>query len=135
MGTILAFDYGKKRVGVAVGESSLATIHPLQTITYKNKNALFEKISTLFKEWKPVLLVVGKPTYADGNSHEMTRACEKFANALQEQFGLDVALVDERWTSVEAENLLQSSSSKTKENIDAVAAQEILRTYFSDYAR
>ncbi|MCL2829689.1 MAG: Holliday junction resolvase RuvX [Betaproteobacteria bacterium] len=131
-GTILAFDFGEKRIGVAVGESSLRQAHPLTVIQNTTRIARFAAIAALIDEWKPVLLVVGLPTAHDGTAHEMTQRCTRFGNQLRGRFNLPVDFVDERFTSIEAESLLRASgrgTRKTKPHVDAVAAQVILQSY------
>jgi putative holliday junction resolvase len=119
--TILAFDFGLKRIGVAVGEPELGTAHPLPAVSD------FSKIEKLVEEWKPAGLVVGLPTSAKGEPHAMTRLAEDFARRLERRFKLPVARVDERFTSVEAEHRLRGVKKKA---IDSVAAQLILEQYF-----
>jgi putative holliday junction resolvase len=119
--TILAFDFGLKRIGVAVGEPELGTAHPLPAVSD------FSKIEKLVEEWKPASLVVGLPTSAKGEPHAMTRQAEDFARRLERRFKLPVARVDERFTSVEAEHRLRGVKKKA---IDSVAAQLILEQYF-----
>ena len=121
MQTYLAFDFGEKRVGVATGNDFTKTAEALTTMSYNNKDQLFEKIQALIKEWQPNALVVGMPTHPDGNAHEMTAKAQRFANQLQGRFNLPVHRVDERYTSVSVEN-----------GDDALAAQLILEQYFSE---
>ena len=123
--TVLAFDLGKKRIGVAVGEPELGTAHPLPAVSS------FEKIQPLIDEWRPARLVVGLPTSAQGVPHRMTRQSEDFARRLEKRFKLPVARVDERYTSVEAESRLKGVKKKA---IDSVAAQLILEQYFNEAA-
>lgn len=132
-GTVIAFDFGEKRVGVAVGETMLKTAHALTTIATESNDARFAEISKLLTEWQPSLLVVGLPTYLDGTPHQLTRLAKKFAQRLEGRFNLPVIMVDERLSSVEAaEQLSQSgiSGHAQKLKIDAVAAQVILQSYF-----
>jgi putative holliday junction resolvase len=124
-GTVLAFDFGLKRIGVAVGEPELRTAHPLPAIPR------FEDIEGLVKQWEPAALVVGLPTSAQGEPHKMTRQAEDFARRLEKRFKLPVARVDERFTSVEAESRLKGLKKKA---VDSVAAQLILEQYFDQAA-
>jgi putative Holliday junction resolvase len=124
-GTVLAFDFGLKRIGVAVGEPELRTAHPLPAISR------FQQIEHLVSEWKPAELVVGLPTSAQGEPHRMTRQAEDFARRLEKRFKLPVARVDERYTSVEAESKLRGLKNKA---VDSVAAQLILEQYFDQAA-
>jgi putative Holliday junction resolvase len=119
-GTVLAFDFGLKRIGVAVGEPELKTAHPLDAVSS------FEEIQSLVKEWRPARLVVGLPVREAG-VHPLAKRVEKFARRLEGCFRLPVARVDERFTSVEAESRLRGVKKKA---IDSVAAQLILEQYF-----
>jgi putative pre-16S rRNA nuclease len=123
--TVLAFDFGLKRIGVAVGEPELGTAHPLPAVTG------FSQIEKLVGEWKPARLVVGLPTSAQGEPHKMTRQAQIFARRLEKRFRLPVARVDERFTSVEAESRLRGLKRKA---VDSVAAQLILEQYFDEAA-
>lgn len=123
--TILAFDFGLKRIGVAVGEPELRTAHPLPALSD------FSQIQKLVDEWQPTSLVVGLPTSAGGEPHKMTRQAEDFARRLERRFKLPVARVDERFTSVEAERKLRGLKRKA---VDSVAAQLILEQYFDEAA-
>ena len=123
--TILAFDFGLKRIGVAVGEPELGTAHPLPAISQ------FSQIEGLVREWAPAALVVGLPTSAQGQPHAMTRQAEDFARRLERRFKLPVARVDERFTSAEAESRLRGIKRKA---VDSVAAQLILEQYLDEAA-
>jgi putative Holliday junction resolvase len=123
--TVLAFDFGLKRIGVAVGEPELRTAHPLPAVFR------FDEIQPLIAEWQPAALVVGLPTSVQGEAHKMTRQAEDFARRLEKRFKLPVARVDERYTSVEAESRLKGLKKKA---VDSVAAQLILEQYFDEAA-
>lgn len=132
-GTVLAFDFGEKRIGVATGETLLASAHPLTVIHAESNDDRLAAIGGLIDEWRPVQLVVGLPTHADGTAHDMTRLATKFAERLQRRFKLPVALADERLTSLDAEARLRETgrnSRSAKPLLDAVAAQLILQTWF-----
>jgi putative holliday junction resolvase len=136
-GTILAFDFGEKRIGVAVGESLLAHAHPLTVIRAHANADRFAAIAALIAEWQPARLVVGLPTTLDGEPHAMTARCTRFANQLHGRFGLPVALADERLSSADAEGRLREAgldARGAKAHLDAVAAQVILQTYFDSQA-
>ncbi len=129
-GTVIAFDFGEKRIGVAVGETLLGQAHPLAVIRAQSNDERFAAISQLLAEWTPQQLVVGLPSHADGSPNAMTPRCQKFAERLHRRFLLPVALADERLTSVEAESLLRETghnSKSAKPLLDAVAAQLILQ--------
>ena len=131
--TVLCFDFGEQRIGVAVGEHLLATANPLVTIDNESNEVRFEAISKLVKEWQPKLLVVGLPLSLDGAETSVTQLCKKFARRLNGRFNLPVMLIDERYSSVEASDLLNQSGIKgraQKEMLDQVAAQTILQSYF-----
>ncbi|MBR6026308.1 MAG: Holliday junction resolvase RuvX [Neisseriaceae bacterium] len=132
-GSVLSFDFGEVRIGIAQGNTTLAIAHPLTTITGSNKQEKLDKIAQLINEWKPDFLVVGIPTYIDGKEHKTTALARRFALRLNHRFSLPVALVDERLTSVLAENLLTESNTfgkKRKAALDSVAAMAILETFF-----
>ncbi|HEX2567413.1 MAG TPA: Holliday junction resolvase RuvX [Burkholderiales bacterium] len=133
--TVLAFDFGLKRIGVAVGEPELRTAHPLPAIAAAG-DARFAAIEKLVQEWKPAQLVVGRPVSVQGEVHRMTRQAERFARRLQGRFRLPVAQVDERYTSVEAESRLRATKGARagKLAIDSVAAQLMLEQYFDELA-
>ena len=132
-GTVLAFDFGVKRIGVAVGEWPLAQAHPLTTIHGEANAERFAAIEALLKEWRPVSLVVGLPVALDGSAHEMTARSTRFANQLRGRFGLPVDYAEERLSSVEAEERLRASghnARSAREHVDALAAQIILQCFF-----
>lgn len=132
-GTILAFDFGIKRIGVAVGESMLKQAHALTTIQGEANAERFAAIGKLIEEWQPARLIVGLPLSLDGEAHEMTARCRRFANQLHGRFGLPVEFADERLSSAEAEERLREagrSAREAKPQLDAVAAQIILEGYF-----
>lgn len=132
-GSILAFDFGVKRIGVAVGEWPLAQAHPLTTIRSEANAERFAAIEALIKEWRPVSLVVGLPLALDGSAHEMTARSTRFGNQLRGRFGLAVDYAEERLSSVEAEERLRAGGHNAKsarEHVDALAAQIILQCFF-----
>ena len=133
VGTVLAFDFGEKRVGVAVGDLGLGLAHPLVTVSEGITKRRFDTITKLIEEWNPVQLVVGLPTHADGTDHELTRLSRRFARRLEGRFGISTRLVDERYTSITASVTLREAGIKGKKQklvLDQVAAQQILQSYF-----
>ncbi len=133
IGTVLAFDFGEKRVGVAVGETLVKTANPLTTIASEINSTRFDAIEQLIQEWQPKLLIVGLPTYLDGSEHDITHLSKKFAQRLAGRFELPVMMIDERLSSAEAAQHLSQAGIKGREQktmIDAVAAQVILQSYF-----
>jgi len=137
-GTVLAFDFGERRIGVAVGEHLIHSANPLVTIDNESNEVRFTAISQLVDEWQPKLLVVGLPLSLDGSETEVTLLCKKFARRLNGRFNLPVALIDERYSSAEASQLLNESGIKgraQKAMLDQVAAQTILRSYFDSLSQ
>jgi putative Holliday junction resolvase len=131
-GTILAFDFGTRRIGVAVGETTLGLAHPLATIAAKSDEERLAAIASLVREWQPALLVVGLPTHADGTPHAMTARAQEFARWLGTRFRLAVDLVDERYTTEAATAALADSGVGARGHKplrDQVAAQIILQAY------
>jgi putative Holliday junction resolvase len=131
--TVLAFDFGEKRIGVAVGETARESAHPLEVIAAEDNKSRFAAIERLVAEWQPRVLVVGLPAHPDGTEHEVTRLARRFAHRLQGRYGLPVALVDERYTTVAAESGLRErgiGGAGLKKALDAAAAAEILRSYY-----
>lgn len=100
--TILAFDYGARRIGVAIGNTITRSARPLQTVSEAVTTRRFAQIEVLLGQWHPDCLVVGRPVHPDGTPHEVTAAAERFARQLNGRFGLPVELVDERYSTVEA---------------------------------
>jgi putative Holliday junction resolvase len=132
-GTVLAFDFGTQRIGVAVGESRLGLAHPLTTIANAATGQRLGAIEALIAEWKPALLVVGLPTHADGGPHAMTARARRFAHELEDRFALPVKLCDERFTTRSAAGALREAGARgaaRKSARDRVAAQLILQAYF-----
>jgi putative Holliday junction resolvase len=119
--TILAFDFGEKRIGVAVGNTITKTAEPLKIIQEKNQDQRFKAIELIITEWQPQILVVGLPTHPDGAEHEMTQKAKRFGNQLKGRFLKEVIWVDERYTSVSVDG-----------GNDALAAQLILQQYLEE---
>lgn len=136
-GTVLAFDFGLKRTGVASGELEIGVAHPLVTIEAGTRAARFAALDRLVGEWQPGLMVVGLPLYPDGAEHELTRAARNFAKELEDRYKLPVFLHDERYTSAVAESERRSvkkSGVKSRHAVDAHAAQLILQGFFDERA-
>lgn len=143
-GAILAFDFGEKRIGVAVGDMGLRIPHPLATIAAADNARRFAAIAGLIAEWRPALLVVGVPAgelsaldqtrTAAETEHRLPRLCRKFAQRLRTHFHLPVSLVDESLSSCAASLDLAETGlrgRKQKAVLDRIAAQQILQTWFS----
>lgn len=134
-GTLLAFDFGLKRIGIAVGNTVSASARPLATFADEKNDARFAAIDALLREWQPAALVVGLPCNDDGTPHEMTARCRRFANQLKGRFNLPTILVDERYTSAAASSALDEEGihgRKQKSLLDQYAAQQILQAYFDE---
>ncbi|MFZ5595027.1 MAG: Holliday junction resolvase RuvX [Pseudomonadota bacterium] len=134
--TFLGFDYGLKRIGVAAGQNLTATTTPLEAVRATDGTPNWEAISRLIETWCPDALIVGIPYHMDGAEHDMTCAARRFGNRLRERYRLPVFLVDERLSSVAAEEMLgapKKRRAKTgKQTVDTVAAQIILQTWFAE---
>jgi putative Holliday junction resolvase len=131
-GTILAFDFGTRRIGVAVGEATTGLAHPLTTIAAERKDERFGAIGKLIDEWHPTLLLIGVPTHSDGSEHAMTASAQRFARSLEGRFGIAVALADERYTTHAAGEALRTAglSARDARSVrDSVAAQLILQSW------
>jgi putative Holliday junction resolvase len=141
---VLAFDFGVVRIGVAVGNTLTKTAQPLGLIESQDNTSRFSRIADLIREWDVRQLVVGIPRHPDGQAHELTERCERFARQLEGRTNLPVARVDERYTSVEAASLLHNTAESQKKlpttkksgytvkHLDAHAAALILEQYFSE---
>jgi putative Holliday junction resolvase len=137
-GTVLAFDFGTRRIGVAVGEMMLGTARPLTTIAAAANEPRFQAISKLITEWQPVTLVVGLPLTLSGEAHEMSARCRRFSRQLAGRFRLPVALIDERLSSTSADERLREQGLTwrvRKAAIDAEAATILLQDYFNQNPR
>jgi len=131
-GSVLAFDFGEKRIGVAVADLAVGIAHPLETLHAEDNKTRFAAIGALIGEWQPVQLVVGEPHHADGGEHAIGRLARRFAQRLAGRFGLPVTMVDETLSSHAAQTRLQSHGvrgGKLKSLLDSAAAGEILATW------
>lgn len=118
---VLGFDFGTRRIGVAVGNTLTASARPLEQLPADPVERRFARIGELLRDWQPALLVVGRPQHADGTPNATTPKCERFARQLGGRFGLPVVMVDERYSSVAGDGDDPDS--------DAQAAATILRQY------
>lgn len=131
--TVLAFDFGTRRIGVAVGNTLTRAAHPLSTIDAADAAARWSAIAALVDEWQPQRLVVGLPVHADGTEHAMTTRARDFARELGRRYAVPVALEDERYTSEAARDALASAGRGGRGERalrDRVAAQVILQAWF-----
>jgi putative holliday junction resolvase len=124
---VFGFDFGIKRIGVAMGNTLTGQAQPLAVIAAIDNATRLEKIGALVAQWQPARLVVGEPRHPDGTEHDMTLRCRRFANQLHGRFNLPVELVDERYSSAVI-------PARRGEIIDAQAASIILQQYFDDHA-
>ncbi len=134
--TILAFDYGLRRIGVAVGQDVTASASPVGVVANGEDGVDHERIRAIIREWHPTKLVVGMPTHADGSPGAMTAAVEAFIDELA-QYGLPISSIDERYSSLEAEHALKNARRQgsrgriSKQDIDAAAAVFIAERYLA----
>jgi putative Holliday junction resolvase len=132
-GSVLALDFGTKRIGVAVGETSRGIAHPLRTIAYPDNARRMAALAALMQEWQPALVVVGVPHGADGRPHPLRPAIDRFVRRLRARFGVPVETVDEHLSSWQASRRLSESgvrAARQRPMLDAVAACTILETWF-----
>jgi putative Holliday junction resolvase len=132
-GTVLGFDFGERRIGVANGEHLLGIAHPLTTIEAESTADKLTAIDQLIATWQPSTLVVGLPTHLDGQAHELTALCQKFARRLDGRYQLPVVMIDERLSSALASQQLHQMGirgQRQKAHLDQIAAQIILQSYF-----
>ncbi len=128
--TLLGFDYGTKRIGVAVGQVITRTVTPLTTLRNTNETPDWQAIGKLIAEWHPDKLVVGLPLHLDGTPQALTAKAQRFGNQLKGRYNLPVEMMDERLTSHEAESeLAQRKGKRVKTDIDALAAALILQSW------
>ena len=125
--TVMAFDFGMRRIGVAVGNTLTCLGQPIRAIAESSGDAAFKVIEGLLKEWRPNRLVVGLPCHPDGTEHEMSAKARRFGNQLQGRFYLPVEWVDERYTSAVLEG-----DPNMRDNLDAQSAALILEQYFHE---
>lgn len=123
--TLLAFDYGLKKIGVAVGNTLTRQARPLKILSPVTREQRFAALAALLEEWQPDRVVVGLPLASDGSEQYHSLRCRRFANQLHGRFGVTAELVDERGSSVEAQLALGNNDAD-----DAMAAAIILQRYF-----
>lgn len=139
--TILGFDFGTKRIGIAIAQEIIGTANPLTTVKAVKHKPDWESISKIIAEWQPDLLVVGLPLHMDGSEQPMTQAARRFSNQLNGRYQIPVELMDERLSSNEAESILNERSGSRslfrdslfpdKAQIDMISAQLILQSWMS----
>jgi putative Holliday junction resolvase len=127
--TLLGFDFGTRRIGVALGNTLTGAARPLEILDSAPADRRFERIGALIRQWRPDALVVGRPLDESGAPTETTRLADRFANQLRGRFGLPVAPVDERYSSREAQAIIASGGGRRAGADDGVAAAVILSQY------
>jgi putative Holliday junction resolvase len=128
--TLLGFDVGVRRIGIALGNTLTGDARPLCILDALPAERRFERIGALLREWRPERLVVGRPLDEDGTETETTRRTDRFSNQLRGRFGLPVERVDERFSSREAQAVIASAGGRRRcAPEDDVAAAVILAQY------
>lgn len=133
--TVVAFDYGLRQIGVAVGNCLLATTQPLAVLTAREGVPDWDQIAELFREWQPQLVVVGEPLNMDGSPSELSERAHRFSRRLHGRFGLPVEMVDERLSSFEAKENCREQGHRgdyKAQPIDSYAAELILQTWLNE---
>lgn len=142
LATLLAFDYGTKKIGCAVGNLPLQTSSPLMLVSAKDGVPSWDQINEIVEEWRPDGMVIGVPDNMDGSESILSQRAKKFSRQLKERYQLPCFLMDERLTSFEARDHLSSadqvrgrpgkSTKKSQKGptVDAVAAQLILQSWY-----
>ena len=139
MSTVICFDFGLVRTGVAIGNTITSTAMPECTLQSKNNKPDWETISSIISEWQPSQLVVGLPTELDGSDTDATKAVRRFCNQLNGRYNLPVAQENEQYSSIEAAQRLKETRQHgrkkkiSKEDIDQIAAVIILENYLSNH--
>jgi putative Holliday junction resolvase len=136
---VLAFDYGRRRIGVACGDTLSRTARPLAGIDSDASGPRWDRVAALLRDWQPSHIVVGLPYNVDGSESAMSTAARAFARELEARHALKVNLVDERYSSLEAETRLRAERGAgvrkrrvVKADIDAAAACVILERWFGE---
>ena len=132
MMVLLGFDFGSKRIGVAVGQLVTGTARELVTLNNRNGAPDWDAITHLLDEWRPDALVVGLPLNLDGSEHEVSRMAKRFGNRLRGRYNLPVFTIDERLSSSEAESLLAEQGRFDRADVDKVAARLILESWLAE---
>ncbi len=132
---MLAFDFGTRRIGVAVGNTLTRVAQPLATVADRTDEARLAAIATLVAQWQPQRLVVGVPVHADGAAHATTALAQRFAGELGRRFGLPVECADERFTTQAARSAIGEAGVRgaaARAARDQVSAQLILQGWFDE---
>lgn len=135
--TIIAFDFGLRRIGVAVGQQVTDSANPLDVVANGSDGPDWEHIETIIKDWRPARLIVGMPTHVDGSPSETTTLVGRFVKEMA-RFDLPIFTVDERYTSLEAKFLLKDERSLglrgriRKDMVDSAAATLIAERWLKN---
>ncbi len=130
---VMGFDYGQRRIGIAIGQMLTQTATPLCIVPARDGVPFWDRIDELVQEWQPGMLIVGLPLNMDGSMSEAAVAVEKFSRRLQGRYHLPVELVDERLSSVEARHEISGAESgRQQKYLDHLAARIILETWLQD---
>ena len=124
---IVAFDFGTKKIGVAVGQTATYTSSPLQVVLNKDDKVNWNEISRLLNEWKPELVIIGKPLNMDGTDSEIMKQVERFYQKLKKIYDTNYEYIDERLTTFEARQILEDTNIN---NVDANAAKILIDNWF-----
>lgn len=132
--TVLGFDYGRKRIGVAVGQTITQSANPLSILAARDGKPQWHEVEALIKEWQPQQLIVGLPLHMDGSEHQITIEAQRFSRQLAGRYQLPVALQDERLSSYVVEQDAKSSpKAQTSAKIDHLSAQIIVQDWLQNY--
>jgi len=132
-----SFDFGTKRIGMAVGQTITKTANALTTLSLNNGQIPWPSLESLIEQWHPDAFIVGLPLNKDGTPHSITKKAQAFGRRLETRFHLPVHFMDERLSSIEAEQLLdqghsnKSKATRTKGDVDKLAAKLILESWFN----
>lgn len=131
--TVIGFDFGKKYIGVAVGQEMTGSASPLGSIKANDGIPNWDSLASYLKEWQPDFIVVGLPLNMDGSEQQLTLDAKKFGQRVAGRFGLKIEFQDERLTTADAKEQLFSRGgykNLTKDNIDAESARLIIESFF-----
>lgn len=131
MATLLGFDFGSRKIGVAVGQTLTATATALETVPAQRQRPDWRRLEAIIREWQPDAIVVGLPFHMDDREQDWSARVHRFARQLHGRFGLVVHLVDERLTSLEARRQLGIADQRPDPRVDAQAAKLILETWLA----
>lgn len=130
--TVLGFDYGTRRIGIASGQTITSTATPITTLTAVDSSPDWDGIQQLIKQWNPDALIVGIPYFLDGKESEMTKTVQNFCDELEKRFNKSVLKVNETLSSYEAEQALKKKlkiGKHNKQEIDKMAAAIIVQSW------